>query len=238
MPIEKGIIMPSLTTDSLRNMLEHSLLYPGATDREIDTFCMIVKKYRFATAYVLPVHLERVVPELSVGMTKIGTGIGFPFGTSTTKMKLLETEEAMNLGAEEIDVVIHIGALRSGRYQAIAGELERLRGLVENRPLKIILEVSYLQPAEIITGSQLCVDAGVDYVKTASGFGIRDSTIDDVQLIAGAVSGKTKVKVAGGIRDTATLIEMYKAGAVRFGVSRGNQIIDEFVKRYGGEIVL
>jgi deoxyribose-phosphate aldolase len=166
-------------------------------------------------------------------VTKIGTGVGFPFGTPTSRTKLFECEEVIALGADEIDVVINIGALKSGNYTLVRKELEELVSLASPLIVKSILEVSYLTDDEIVEGSKICCDAGVAFVKTATGFGSRATTMHDLRLMIDAVAGRVDVKAAGGIGNIDTLLEMYKMGVTRFGISSGDRIIDDFVSAYG-----
>jgi len=223
-----------LTTRQLAAILEHCRLHPAATEEEIRAFCAVVRKYGFATAYVLPANLGVVREELQGCPTKIGTAIGFPFGTQTTRIKLLECEEAVQLGAEELDVVINIGALKSGNVRLVQNELRQLVEVVKPRPLKVILEVCYLTRQEISIGVQICCDVGAAYVKTATGFGARATSLEDVKVLVREAAGRIRVKVAGGVRDLRTLLKMYQIGADRFGVSSGDKLMEEFNLLYHG----
>jgi deoxyribose-phosphate aldolase len=228
----------SMNAHELSSMIDHSRLHPASTEDELRSFCDVVNKYRFAAAYVLPANLRFVSSRITNGVTKLGTGVGFPFGTPTRRTKLFECEEVIQLGAEEIDVVINIGALKSRNYEAARKELEDIVHLSSPLIVKAILEVSYLTEEEITEGSMLCCDAGVAFVKTATGFGSRATTMRDIQLMVDAIRGRTGVKAAGGIGDIETLLAMYRIGVTRFGVSSGDRIIDEFMSKYEGYLDL
>jgi deoxyribose-phosphate aldolase len=219
-------------------LIDHSKLHPGTTEDELLSFCEVVNTHRFAAAYVLPANLAFVSARIQNSVTKLGTGIGFPFGTATGRTKLFECEEVIGLGAEEIDVVINIGALKSGNYNRVRLELERIVTLASPLIVKAILEVSYLTVKEIFEGSKLCCDAGVAFVKSATGFGSRATTLNDIRIMIDAIQGKTGVKAAGGIGDIDTLLTMFQMGVTRFGISSGDRIIAEFRERYRGHLDL
>ena len=223
----------SMNSHQLAGIIDHSILHPATREDDLPGFCDVVNRYKFAAAYVLPANLPYVAMRIQNGVTKIGTGVGFPFGTPTTRTKLFECEEVIELGADELDVVINIGALKSGNYTLVRQELEELVSLASPLIIKSILEVAYLTDDEIIEGSKICCDAGVAFVKTATGFGSRPTSMHDLQLMIDAVGGRTGVKAAGGISDIDTLLEMYSMGVTRFGISSGDKIIDSFVHKYG-----
>jgi deoxyribose-phosphate aldolase len=228
----------SMNTQELASLIDHSILHPATREEDLPGFCDVVNRYKFAAAYVLPANLPFVSTRIQNGVTKIGTGVGFPFGTPTTRTKLFECEEVIELGADELDVVINIGALKSGNYTLVRRELEELVSLASPLIIKSILEVSYLTDDEIVEGSKICCDAGVAFVKTATGFGSRPTTIHDLKLMIDAVGGRTGVKAAGGIKDIDTLLNMYRMGVTRFGISSGDRIVDSFVQMYGGRLDL
>ena len=223
-----------MNTQELALMIDHSRLHPATTEDALHSFCDVVNRYKFAAAYVLPANLRFVSSRINNGVTKLGTGVGFPFGTPTSRTKLFECEEVIQLGAEEIDVVINIGALKSRNYGIVRQELEDIVTLASPLIVKAILEVSYLDEEEITEGSRVCCDAGVAFVKTATGFGSRATTMKDLGLIVDAIRGRTGVKAAGGIGDIDTLLAMYRIGVTRFGISSGDRIIDDFLRIYKG----
>jgi len=226
-----------VTKEKLTRMIDHSLLHPASTERELEAFCDTVNRYKFGAAYVLPANVPAAVELIDNGVTRVGTGIGFPFGAHRTEIKLYECEDAIDMGVEEIDVVINIGALKSGNYALVSNELSKIVSMASSFSVKSILEVSYLSDEEIVTGAKISCDAGVDYVKTGTGFGTRATTIHDIELIIGAIGNRAAVKAAGGIKDIDMLLRMYRIGVRRFGVSAGDRIIREFEERYGGRNV-
>ncbi len=225
-----------LTAESLAAMIDQSKLPPTVTEQEVVEFCATVRRYRFGTAYVLPVHLKLMREQLHGSGVKLGTGISFPFGTCTTEVKLFECESVLRMGAQEVDVVTNMGALKSGNDELFIEELKALAELSGSAPLKTILEVGYLTEEELARGTRLCCRAGVQYVKTGTGFGPRPATFQDIRIVKGNLSGETRIKVAGGVSDIDTLLEMLREGVDRFGVSRGDQIMDQFQEKYGGEL--
>jgi deoxyribose-phosphate aldolase len=227
-----------MNSQELASIIDHSRLHPATTEDELLSFCDVVNRYNFAAAYVLPANLPFVSSRINNDVTKIGTGVGFPFGTLTSRTKLFECEEVIELGADEIDVVINIGALKSENYTLVRRELEELVSLASPLIVKSILEVSYLNDDEIVEGSKICCDAGVAFVKTATGFGSRATTMHDLQLMIDTIGGRTGVKAAGGIGNIDALLDMYRMGVTRFGISSGDRIIDDFVERYEGYLDL
>jgi deoxyribose-phosphate aldolase len=216
-------------------MIDMSKLPPTVSRAEVLEFCDLVREYKFGTAYVLPANLELLREQLEGTATVLGTGISFPFGTATTRVKLLECENALELGAGSIDVVSNMGALKSGNDKLVHDELRDLSDLTGKADLKVILEVGYLTPEELARGTRICCDAGVQYVKTSTGFGPRPATIDDIKIVKKNISPRVKIKVAGGLNDIDLLLEMLALGVERFGVSRGDSLIDQFEEKYGGE---
>ena len=163
----------TLNVQKLTQMIDHSMLQPTTTENNLLKFCDTVNKYKFPGAYVLPANISFVSAHLNSSFTKIGTGIGFPFGTQTTKIKLMECEDSVKNGALELDVVINIGKLKSGDYRYIFNELQEIANIASPYSLKAILEVSYLTEEEIIEGAKISCDSGMAFVKTGTGFGSR-----------------------------------------------------------------
>lgn len=218
----------TITIDELLQLVDQSLLDPDVTEKEVRSFSAQIRNYGFIAAFVLPGNLPILAEELEGVPTKLGTGIGFPFGANTTSTKLKESEEAIKLGADELDVVINIGALKSENYDLVQEELRKLVKNTSPHNLKAILEVSYLNTAEIREGVKIACNSGVDYVKTGTGFGSRATNLFDIKVISEAIDSDTKIKAAGGIKDIYTLLEMYRYGVRRFGVSRGAQLVEQF----------
>ena len=223
-----------LDTKGLATIIDYSLLGPDTTRQDIEKFCDIEKEYQFGTVYVLPANFTIMRDMLDGLDVLLGTGIGFPFGTHETKTKLFECGRALEQGADVVDFVINVGALKSGNIALVENEVREMVALASPKPVKVILEVSYLTDEEIAKATRIVCGAGAAYVKTGTGFGPRGTTMNDAQLLLDNLSGETKVKVAGGIKDIETLLEMYRRGVSLFGLSKGPEIIRQFEEKYQG----
>ena len=152
--------------------------------------------------------------------------IGFPLGFHDSEVKAFETRRAIRDGAEELDVVIHVGALKSGREQAVRDDLAQVRRAAEGRVVKAILETALLEPAEIESACRAAVDARLDFVKTSTGFGPGGATLEAVRLMRATVGERLGVKASGGITDAAQALAFIECGATRLGTSRSVEILD------------
>jgi len=227
-----------LTVEKLARMIDYACLKPDATEEDVVRFCKIARKYRFKAAHILPTNLSIAMRELKDSEVNIGVPISFPFGTSFPEAKAFEAKKAVDMGAQEIDMVINIGALRSKRYKLV---YEDIKGVVEAAKaniVKVILEVHYLTKEEIIKGCELSKEAGAHFVKTSTGFTPHQVTVEDIKLMRNAVGPEMGIKAAGGIRDIEMCLELIKAGANRIGTSRGDLLVDEFQSKYGGKVSL
>ncbi len=224
----------NLTERTLAKMIDQSYLKPNATVQEIVKFCELVKKYNFEAAYVLPTNIPMLVKELKNTGIKVATGIGFPFGTNLPEVKACEAEKMIELGAEEIDVVINIGALKSGNYQLVYEDIKKVVDVAQKVITKVILETYYLTDDEIVGGCQISKDAGANFVKTCTGFTPIGAKVEHIRLMRKTVGAKMGVKASGKIWDIDTCLNMIKAGANRIGVSKGEVLIDELHKKYNG----
>lgn len=226
-----NIINPQVCTHDWRRvaaLIDHTLLKPDTTQQEVVRLCREAVQYGFATVFVHPWHVALAVACLSGSAVKVGTPIGFPQGAHLTTVKRFEAEQALITGARELDMVLNIGALKSGlRERAesdICGVVEIAHGA--GVILKLILETSLLARAEKILACQIAVSAGADFVKTATGL-LGGATVEDVALMRSAVGDRLGVKAAGGIRSAAQLLSMLEAGANRIGTSSGVNILRE-----------
>ena len=167
----------------------------------------------------------------------VGAAVGFPFGTNTVEAKVFETEDAIRMGADEIDYVINIGKLKDGNLCYIDEEMTRIRRVCESFDrkiiLKVILETCYLSEEEIREVCRIALRVKPDFVKTSTGYGSAGATVENVRLMKSVVGDEIGIKAAGGIRDLDTLLEMVKAGATRIGTSSGVKIIQQFRERNG-----
>jgi deoxyribose-phosphate aldolase len=214
---------------SVAKLIEHTLLKADATRAQVASVCEEAVRYGFHSVMVNPANVSLAVGHLRATEVKVGTVIGFPLGANLLKTKLVEAEAALREGAHELDVVINIGALKSGERVLVQTEMRSLTKLAHGRRgvVKVILENALLTQEEKILACTLAVDEGVDFVKTSSGLAEWGATAMDVALMRGVVGWKIGVKAAGGIRSAAQLLEMVDAGASRIGTSSGVQIVQE-----------
>jgi len=229
-PVVAGI--PALPVNDWRDaakIIEHTLLKPDATRRQVTALCEEALHYGFHSVMVNPANVALAVAHLRGTPVKVGTVIGFPLGASLTTTKRVEADSALRQGAHELDMVMNIGALKSGDRLFVQSEIRCLTQLAHGRGavLKLILENALLSQEEKILACALAADAVVDFVKTSSGLAEGGANAADVALMRGVVGLKIGVKAAGGIRTAAQLLEMVDAGANRIGTSAGVQIVEE-----------
>jgi deoxyribose-phosphate aldolase len=205
--------------------IDHTLLKPVAVEAEIRQLCKEAMQYKFYAVCVNGCYVKICNSELQDTEIKIAGVAGFPLGAMDTRAKIYEAETAVNDGADEIDMVMNIGFLRSGNYKDVENEIRQVRTAIGNRILKVIIETCYLTEEEKKTAAQILCNEGADFVKTSTGFGSGGATIEDVELIRSVINEKTKIKASGGIKDYETAIKFIKAGASRIGTSSGIQIV-------------
>lgn len=210
----------------LARMIDHTLLKPDATRDEIEKLCQEALTYQFASVCVNPHWVPLAAQLLKGSPVKVCTVIGFPLGATSTAAKAFEAADAIAHGAQEVDMVLNIGALKSGDLdtvqQDIAAVVEAARG---KALVKVILETGLLTRDEKITACRLAKAAGADFVKTSTGFGHGGATVEDVALMRETVGPEMGVKASGGVRDAATARAMIQAGANRIGASAGVSIV-------------
>ncbi len=211
----------------LAGFIDHTMLKPEATAAEIDRMCSEAIEYGFASVCVNPTWAKRVAEALKGTPVVACCVVGFPLGASTPEIKAMEARRALRDGAREIDMVINVGALKSGLFdtvrQDIAGVSEACREA--GALCKVILETALLSDEEKVIASQIAVEAKADFVKTSTGFGPGGATVYDVALMREAVGPKIGVKASGGIRSVEDAKQMIAAGATRIGASAGVQIV-------------
>ncbi len=230
LPVVAG--MPALPVSDWRSaakLIEHTLLKPDATRNQVTVLCCEAVRYEFHAVMVNPVNVALAAAQLHGTPVKVGTVVGFPLGANLTVTKLLEAETALRQGAHELDMVMNIGALKSGERVLVQSEMRSLTRLAHQHGalLKLIVENALLSQEEKILACALAADAGVDFVKTSSGLADSGATASDVALMRGVVGLAIGVKAAGGIRSAAQLLEMVDAGANRIGTSASVQIVRE-----------
>ena len=211
----------------LAGFIDHTLLKPDATSADIDRMCSEAVEYGFASVCVNPTWAKRVADALKGSAVVACCVVGFPLGATMAEIKAMEARRAIRDGAREIDMVINVGALKSGDYDLvrrdIAGVSEACREA--GALCKVILETALLTDEEKVVASKLAVEAKADFVKTSTGFGPGGATVYDVALMREAVGPKVGVKASGGIRSAEDVKQMIAAGATRIGASAGVQIV-------------
>ncbi|MGC8594232.1 MAG: deoxyribose-phosphate aldolase [Candidatus Kryptoniota bacterium] len=219
----------TLNQTELARMIDHTILKPEATQKEVEIVCSEAIEYRFASVCVNPSFVHLAADILKGSDVKVCTVVGFPLGATTTRTKAFETEEAIQAGASEIDMVINVGRLRGGDNPYVIEDIETVARIVHkyNALLKVIIETCLLTDAEKVKACTLAVEGGADFVKTSTGFNRGGATIEDVILLRKAVGEKIGVKASGGIRRRSDALAMISAGANRIGTSSSVKIVTE-----------
>ena len=214
---------------SAAHIIDHTLLAPEANREQMVSHCAAAEKFGFHCVVVNPYYVASAAAQLRGTAVKVAAVVGFPLGANLTVTKLAEAEAALHNGARELDMVINIGALKSGDRVLLRTEMRLLAKLAHegNALLKVILENGLLTQEEKILGCALAMDAGADFVKTSTGFASSGATIADIALMRGVVGHAIGVKAAGGIRTAADFRAMVDAGANRIGTSSGVSIVRE-----------
>lgn len=206
----------------INRYIDHTLLKPNATLEAIQQLCSEAIEYNFFSVCVNSCHVafakEHLKNSTSVHVCSV---IGFPLGAMSTQAKIAELKQAKHDGADEFDMVINIGWLKSGKENLVQEEIKQLKIAAGDSVLKVIIETCYLTDEEKIKASQLAVEAGADFVKTSTGFGTGGATLEDISLMKTAVNGKAKLKASGGIRDYETAKKYIDTGVSRLGTSNG-----------------
>ncbi len=212
--------------NSLNTYIDHTLLKATATEQDIIKLCDEAKKHKFFSVCVNSCYVSLAKSQLNNSDVKVCSAIGFPLGAMSTKAKVEETKQALKDGADEIDMVINIGFLKSKNFDAVWQDIEAVKQVMPNNILKVILETCYLEEIEIIKASELAINSGADFIKTSTGFGTGGATIHDVEIMKSvAQKCNVKIKASGGIRDTETAKAYIDAGAERIGTSNGIAIV-------------
>lgn len=209
----------------LEKYFDHTILNPDATETQVQKVCEEAKEYGFASVCVNEYYAGLVKQELEGSGVSVCVVVGFPLGASDREIKVFETQQALKKGADEIDMVINIGALKDCKYTIVQEEIAAVKEVCGKRILKVIIETCLLTDAEKIKACELAVEAGADYVKTSTGFSTAGALVRDVALMQRAVNGRARVKASGGIRDYHTADAMIEAGADRLGTSATVKIV-------------
>lgn len=218
-----------ISAEDLAGMIDHTLLKPDATPEEIEQICKEAVEYKFASVCVNPGYVSLAKEKVKDSSVKVCATIGFPLGATTTKSKVCEAEEAISNGAQEVDMVINIGRLKSRDYDYVKNDIREVVRAAhsENALAKVIIETCLLTDDEKEKACHLAKDAGADFVKTSTGFSKGGATAADVALMRKVVGNEMGVKASGGIRSYEDAIIMVQSGATRIGTSSGVKIITE-----------
>ncbi len=221
----------------LARYIDHTLLKPDATAADIDRLCTEAREYGFAAVCINPVWVRRAAEHLRGSDVLVASVVGFPFGATTGEIKALETRRAIRDGAREIDMVINIGALKSGLHDVVREDIAKVTDACHESAAinKVIIETALLTDEEKVIACRLAQQAKADYVKTSTGYASGGATVYDVALMREAVGPSMGVKAAGGIRTAEDVQEMVAAGATRIGASAGVRIVTEGGKKEGGK---
>jgi deoxyribose-phosphate aldolase len=226
----------SLTEQDIAKMIDHSLLRPELDDAFVEDGCQLAAKYHVASVCVRPADVRRAKAILDGTDVAVGTTIGFPHGNHTTEVKVFEAKRALADGATELDMVLPIGALKSGRDADVEADIRAVVevGHAAGAIVKVIFENAYLTDAEKVRACHLTEAAGGDFVKTSTGFASSGATHDDLRLMRANTSAAIGVKAAGGVRSLDALLAVMDLGVTRVGATATEAIIEEFRARKAG----
>ena len=206
-------------------MIDHTVLKADTPLDTVKKICDEAMEYGFASVCINPCHVAYCADYLKDSDVNVCTVIGFPLGANTSAVKAFETKDAIANGADEIDMVMNIGALKDKNYDLVRDDVKAVVEAANGTLVKVILETCLLTEDEIKKACELCVEAKADYVKTSTGFSTRGATIEDVRIMKEAVHGKAKVKAAGGVRTPEDMVKIVAAGADRIGTSAGCSLV-------------
>ena len=234
MPID----IATLTERDIAKAIDHSLLRPELDDALVEAGCRLALEYDVASVCVRPVDVRRARAILEGSDVKVGATIGFPHGNQHTTIKVAEARQALADGATELDMVIQIGALKSGRDADVQADIAAVVEVAHaaRAIVKVIFENAYLTDDEKVRACRLSEAAGADFVKTSTGFAPSGATHDDLRLMRANTSAHVAVKAAGGVRTLDALLEVMALGTTRIGATATKTIIDDFRARRGGAV--
>lgn len=217
----------------MAQMIDHTLLKAYASSEDLKRICQEAEDYQFKMVAINSYPVAMCREYLKDSKVHVGAAIGFPLGQTTIENKCHETQQSIDLGADEIDYVINVGKVKDGDFEYIKREMEAIVEICRknNILIKVILETCYLGKEEIIKICEIAKEVKPDFVKTSTGFGTGGATVENVKLMKDTVGDDVQVKAAGGIRDLDTALDMVEAGATRIGTSSGIKIIEEMKKR-------
>jgi len=220
--------MVDLDKKQVAKMIDHTNLKPTAVKHDIVVLCDQAIKHGFGAVCINPVYVSLARELLKDSEVDICTVIGFPLGANTSEVKAFEAKKAIENGAKEIDMVINIGAVKSGDFDVISSDIQAVRDVTEDKTLKVILETCYLSDEEIKLACKAAMRSGANFVKTSTGFGDGGAKEEHIKIMKSIVGEELGIKASGGIRSGKDLKKMVEAGATRIGASSGVEILDDF----------
>ena len=212
---------------NISRIIDHTLLVPDAREEDMIKLCKEAMQYGFYSVCVYPAFIKRAREVLYGSQVKVSSVIGFPSGATLPEVKIYESIEAVLNGAEELDIVLHIGALKTGDWQLVAKELEGIIAATPDAVHKIIIETCYLDDEEKKRVCELVIKSGAEYIKTSTGFGSAGAEVKDVTLLKSIAGEEIGIKAAGGIKRLKDVVAFLDAGATRIGTSSGVEIMNE-----------
>jgi deoxyribose-phosphate aldolase len=220
----KELTSPKLSIKDLAYLMDPSALAINASYEDMYEMVEACKKYDFGCSFTWPAYYPEFSAALKGTNTAFGTSLAFPSGQEPTFIKQKQAEWFMTMDAVEVDMVMNVGWLRSRKFNEAQDDIRAVRDVIGNVSLKVIIEAMQLNDEEIVNACKVCLDSGADYVKTGTGFSQDPTTLHHVELIKKTIGEQAMLKVAGGVRDLKTLLQMYKRGARRFGIGFRNAV--------------
>src|SRR5258706_2567000 len=232
LPSDVVLTVETLSYEHVAKTIDHSLLRPELTDAELTAGCELAQAYHVASVCIKPSSVPLAARLLQGSDVLVGTVVGFPHGSSTTRVKVYEARQALEGGAAELDMVINIGWLRSGGDQRVEDDIRAVVSEAAGKALvKVILETAYIADEEKRRGCRIVEAAGADFVKTSTGFATTGATLDDLRLMRASVSPRVQVKAAGGVRTLDALLDVLNTGTTRVGATATATILEDFRAR-------
>lgn len=210
---------------NLSSYIDHTVLKATTTRKDVMQLCKEAKEHDFFAVCINGSYITLAKEQLEGSNVKVASVIGFPLGAMDTISKVFEARQAVKYGADEIDMVINVGALKSGDYNLVADEIIAIKNAIGDVTLKVIIETCYLTKEEIVVTCQFALKAGAEFVKTSTGFGTGGATLEDVRLMKEVVGNNALIKASGGVKTKEDALQFIEAGANRIGTSSGIQIV-------------
>lgn len=223
------------TYGEIAKMIDHSLLSPALTDQELERGCRLAREYDVASVCIKPYYVAAAADLLAGSRVKVGTTIGFPHGGHTTQVKVAEADQALDDGAEELDMVVNIGKVLSGDWDYVRADIRSIVEVAHSRQciVKVIFENCYLQDHHKVRLCEICAEVGADFAKTSTGYGPAGATLEDLRLMRQHLPPSVQLKAAGGVRSLDALLEVRAVGVTRVGATRTAEILNECRRRLG-----